>query len=261
MGGSLRFERDARDARVGVLTISHPGKHNAISVAMWRQLREIAVALDAMAPALHAVIVQGEGGEFAAGADIAEFPAFRFEADSLRDYHEGLVAPALAALRATEVPLLAAIAGACVGGGLEIAACCDLRIAQPGARFGVPVARLGFPMAPAEVAMVVEAAGPDLAAEFLLEARLIDGEAALRRGLVHRLAKDAAAEAWASAERIAALPTEVARANKRTLRQLRAGGPSAAEREAHFGYAASAAHREGITAFLERRQPDFDKLP
>ena len=80
----IRFERDARDARIGRLTLANPGKLNAISVAMWRELREHALALDAARPALHAVIVAGEGGAFAAGADIAEFPASRFDVATLR---------------------------------------------------------------------------------------------------------------------------------------------------------------------------------
>lgn len=262
--GSVAFERDAHDPRIARLTLSNPGKHNAIDVAMWRRLREVSAAIDAMAPALHAVIVRGEGGTFAAGADIAEFPAFRFETASLRDYHEGIVAPALAALKSTDVPLIAQIEGACVGGGLEIAACCDLRIAQPGARFGVPIAKLGFPMAPDELAVVLQAAGRDLAAEFLLEARLIDADEALRRGLLHRVVSDAALEAEATARRIAALPASVARANKRTLRQWQGAGPSPAERDDHFRYADSATHREGIEAFIARRAPDFqnnNKLP
>lgn len=257
MTGTLHFERDPRDARIGRLTIANPGRHNAIGEAMWRQLLDLAGQLDAMQPWLRAVIVQGEGGVFAAGADIREFPAIRFATDTLRGYHEGLVAPALAALRACDVPLLACIEGACVGGGLELACCCDLRIAGPDARFGIPIARLGFPMAPDEMAVVRAVASRETVAECLLEARLMDVEAALRRGLVQRVVPDAPAEAWASAQRMAALPPGVARANKRSLRQLETGVVTEAERARHFGYAASAAHREGVSAFLAGREPDF----
>ncbi|EWS60731.1 putative enoyl-CoA hydratase echA8 [Methylibium sp. T29-B] len=144
MSGSLHFARDPADPRIGVLTLSNAGKLNAIGVAMWRELGTLAATLDALQPTLHAVIVRGEGGDFAAGADIAEFPAHRFSTQALRDYHERLVAPALHALLATDVPLVAQIEGGCIGGGLEIAACCDLRIARRGARFGIPIAHLGF---------------------------------------------------------------------------------------------------------------------
>lgn len=256
--GSVRFERDAQDARIARITLSHPGKLNAISMAMWGALQTVAQGLDAQRPRLHAVIVRGEGADFAAGADIEEFPAQRFESAALRRYHEAVVAPALQALRATDVPLIAQIAGACIGGGLEIACCCDLRIAQTDARFGVPIARLGFPMAPDELAVVVDAVGRATAAEMLLEATLIDAAGALRRGVVQRVVGDAALEAEATARRIAALPASVARANKRTLRQLALGAVGAAERSAHFDYAAGAVHREGVSAFLARRAPDFN---
>lgn len=262
MSGSIRFERDGADARIGRITISNPRKLGAIGVAMWRELREIAAGLDGARPALHAVIVSGEGGHFAAGADIDEFSQFRFAVETLRDYHEGVIAPALHALLATDVPLVAQIEGSCFGGGLEIAACCDMRIARPDARFGAPIARLGFPMAPYELAVVLAVLGRAGAAELLLEAQPLDAKTALQRGFLHRLAADAGVEALATAQRIAQGPVSVARANKRSLRQLLRGGPSEAERRAHFGYAGSAVHRAGVAAFLERRSPDFDdELP
>lgn len=261
MSGSLHFARDPADPRIGVLTLSNAGKLNAIGVAMWRELGTLAATLDALQPTLHAVIVRGEGGDFAAGADIAEFPAHRFSTEALRDYHERLVAPALHALLATDVPLVAQIEGGCIGGGLEIAACCDLRIARRGARFGIPIAHLGFPMAPDELAVVLSAVGRANAAELLLEARLLDTDEALRRGLVQRVVDDVAAEAAATARRIAALPASVARANKRMLRQLLSGGPTDAERARHFGYADSATHLEGVQAFLDRRRPVFPDDP
>ncbi|WP_353091882.1 enoyl-CoA hydratase-related protein [Methylibium sp.] len=261
MSGALAFERDPGDPRIGVVTLSHPGKLNAISVAMWRELGALAATLDALQPNLHAVILRGEGGDFAAGADIAEFPVHRFSTEALRDYHERLVAPALQALLGTDVPLIAQIEGGCIGGGLEIAACCDLRIAQRGARFGIPIARLGFPMAPDELSVVLDVVGRASAAELLFEARLLDADEALQRGLVQRVVDDAGAEAHATAQRIAALPASVARANKRTLRQLQRGGPTEAERARHFGYAGSATHREGVQAFLGRRGPAFPDDP
>lgn len=254
MAGVVRFERHVGYPEIGLLTLAHPGKLNAISVAMWQRLRELAASFnDAVQPALAAVIVRGEGGNFAAGADIEEFPGFRFEAESLRRYHEDVIAPALAALLATDVPLVAQIEGACVGGGLEIACCCDIRIASPSARFGAPIAKLGFPMAPDELAVMLRVAGRDTAAELLLEAGFIDARAALQRGLLQRLADDCEAEALATAERILSLPLEVARANKRTLRQLQNGGPGAIERAHHFAYAGAAHHREGVARFLGER--------
>jgi enoyl-CoA hydratase/carnithine racemase len=258
MSGEVIRESTA-SAHIARVVLRHPGKLNAISVAMWRQLRALFVLLQAEDPlrAPRAVIVCGEGGHFAAGADIAEFPEFRFAPDTLRDYHENVIAPALQAALDCDIPLVAQIEGPCVGGGLEIAACCDLRIAARDARFGVPIARLGFPMAPGELLAVRRVVGDAVLRELLLEARLFDADAALARGLLHRVVDDARAEAWATAERIAELSPQAARLNKRSLRALTAGGLSEHERAAHFTYAGHAEHREGVAAFLAGRPARF----
>jgi enoyl-CoA hydratase len=255
--GDVRLELDAAHRGIAYLTFSHRNKLNAISESMWLRLRELAQTLDEHKPTLRAVVLRGEEGNFAAGADIAEFPSLRFEGLRLRHYHELVIAPALAALRSTDVPLIAQIEGACVGAGLEIAACCDIRVAAPDARLGVPIARLGFPMAPDELRVLVDCAGEATARELLLEAGLVDAGTALRRGIVHALADDVAAEALTRALRVAAGPASVARANKRTLRALRHGALSEEQRAQHFSYAASKTHREGVSAFLQSRRPDF----
>lgn len=120
-----------------------------MSLAMWRQLRTVfeQVRDD---PQLRCVLVRGEAGHFCAGGDIAEYPAFRFDTTQLRAFHEDTVWGALQAMLDCDVPLLAHIDGNCMGAGLEIASCCDVRIAGNTARFGAPIARLGFPMAPRE---------------------------------------------------------------------------------------------------------------
>jgi enoyl-CoA hydratase len=252
MAGSV--VREATDAHgVARVTLVNDGKRNAIDVAMWRALRSVAASL-ADDASLRAVIVRGAGGHFAAGADIEEFPRFRFDANTLREYHHGLVAPALQALLDSERPLVAQIDGACIGGGLEVAACCDLRIAARGASFGIPVARLGFPLAPAEAALLRGVVGDAVLRELLLEARLHDADAALQRGLVHRVVDDAQVDAEDAARRIAELPREVAAINKCTLGALRAGTPAPAHA---FDYAGAAHHREGIAAFLDKRAARF----
>ena len=243
------------------VTVSHPGKLNALSVAMWHGLREafapLAAATAAEGPRV--VIVAGEGGAFAAGGDIEEFPSFRFDTGTLRHFHEAVVAPALQAVLDCPLPVIACIEGPCVGGGLEIAACCDLRIASADSRFGIPIARLGFPLAPLEAQMVSRVVPLPLLAELLLEARLLDAAEALTRGLVHRVVPEgeAAAAAQDSARRMAALSPQAARLNKATLRQVARGGPTEAERLAHYAYADSAEHREGLAAFLDKRPPRF----
>ena len=141
-------------AGVARVIISHPGKLNALSVVMWCELRAIFDALNTAADPPRVVLLHGDGGHFVAGGDIEEFPSFRFDEQRLRHFHEEAVAPALQAMLNCDIPLVAQIDGACVGGGLEIAACCDLRICGRASRFGIPIARLGFPLAPSEAAIV-----------------------------------------------------------------------------------------------------------
>jgi enoyl-CoA hydratase/carnithine racemase len=261
MTGEVRFEHTSGDP-VARVTLSHAGKQNAISVAMWRALREGFQALQALpvAQAPRVVVVSGDGGHFAAGADIEEFPAFRFEQSSLRHYHDSVIAPALHAVLACDIPVLARIEGSCVGGGLEIASCCDIRLAAEGARFGAPIGRLGFPMAPGELQAIARVAAPATLRELLLEGRLLDAATALQRGLLHRVLPDTAAleaEVDASIARITTLSPHASRINKQTLRHMAAGTLGEAERLAHFGYADHPEHREGVEAFLAKRPPRF----
>lgn len=262
MSGSVTLQEAGADG-VATLTLAHPGKLNAIDIAMWRELRALLEALQARPAeaAPRVVIVRGDDGQFASGGDIAEFAGFRFDEARLRDFHERDVAPALHALLDCELPLVAQIEGSCIGGGFEIAACCDIRVCGAGSRFGAPIAKLGFPMAPGELEILVQVAPVPVLREMLLEARLLDAAAALHHGLVHAVvADDAVAEvAWQRARQIATLSPQALRLNKRTLRMLGRGGPTPGERHALFGYADSAEHREGIAAFLEKRPPRFQR--
>ena len=262
--GALHFQPTAGD-RIARVVLDHPGKLNAIDIAMWHELRRVFDALQALPPAAApgAVIVSGAGGEFASGGDIHEFATFRFDETKLHDFHEHIVAPALHAMLACDLPLFAQIDGACIGGGFEIAACCDIRISGTASRFGAPIAKLGFPMAPGELELLARVAAPAVLREMLIEARLFDAARALQLGLVHAVVADAevAVHTLQRAGAAAALSPQAARINKRTLRQLAAGGPSATQRRAHFDYAASAEHREGVTAFIDKRAPRFVRDP
>jgi enoyl-CoA hydratase len=241
------------------ITLANPGKLNALSAAMWRALREAVATLESDATT-RVIVVAGEGGQFASGGDIEEFPQFRFDAATLARFHEQDVLPALLALRDCELPLVAAIEGACIGGGLEIAACCDIRIAGASSRFGVPIAKLGFPMAPAELEIVSAVVGPTVLRELLIEARVLNAQEAAARGLLTRVVADSEvlAQAQAAAERIAALSPQALRLNKRALREFTFPTlSSAAQRAAHYGYAPTNEHREGLAAFNEKRPPRF----
>lgn len=259
VSGRVRLEPGGDDG-IARITLDHPGKLNALSVAMWRELREHFEALQALPGGVRVVIVAGAGGNFAAGGDIESFPDFRFDEATLRSFHEDVVLPALQAMLACDVPLVAQIDGACIGGGLEIAVCCDIRIAGAGSRFGVPIAKLGFPMAPAELEIVAAVIGARLLREMLIEARVLGAESAWAHGVVTRVVADerVAAEARETAERIARLSPQALRLNKRVLRGFATPALSgAAERAPHYSYADSAEHREGLAAFQQKRPPQF----
>ena len=252
---------EATDASgVATLRISNPGKMNALSLGMWRELRAVFDAVLHAAEPPRVIVVRGADREFVAGADIEEFPQFRFEPESLAAYHEDVVAPALHAMLDCDIPLVAHIEGACIGGGLEIAACCDLRLCEPESRFGVPIARLGFPMAPAEVEIVSHIVGQTLLREMLIEARLLGATEAHERGIVTRvIAADALeAEVQRVALHIASLSPQAMRLNKRVLRAFaRPTFSEPADRAAHYAYADSDEHREGLQAFIEKRPAKF----
>lgn len=244
-----------REGALAWVTLSHPGKLNAMSRAMWRALRQVFTALP-MDATLRCVVLRGEGGHFCAGGDISEYPGFRFETESLRAFHEDEVWAGLQAVLDCDVPVVAQIEGACMGAGVEMAACCDIRIAGESARFGAPIAKLGFPMAPREAALVAGAVGAATAREMLLEAAVLGAPEMKQRGFLNRLRPDTevAAEAEATAWRIAALAPQAARLNKRTFRTLAAATPVFADA---YAYANSAEHHEGIDAFLQKRKPVF----
>jgi len=243
------------------VTLANSGRLNAMTRAMWRELREVFERL-AQLPALRCVVVGGEGGAFCAGGDISEYPSFRFEVEQLRAFHEDEVWAALAAMLACELPLVACIEGACMGAGLEIASCCDIRLAGESAKFGAPIAKLGFPMAPREAALVQGAIGDVLARDMLLAASVHGAERLRDAGFLLRVLPDAElrAEVLAHANRIAALAPAAARLNKATFAALRQAGAQAGVAPllaTAYDYADSAEHREGIAAFLAKRPPVF----
>jgi enoyl-CoA hydratase/carnithine racemase len=208
---------------------------------------------------VRAVRVAGEGGHFCSGGDIAEYTDFRFHTDGLRDFHENDVWGGLSAMLACDLPLVAQIEGHCMGAGLEIASCCDIRLAGQGARFGAPIAKLGFPMAPREAELVARELGLSTARQMLLEAAVLDAPTLLARGFLHSVVPDAdvPTEALERVRRITRLSPQAARLNKQTLRALSAGASAEGLLPAAYDYADSAEHREGIAAFLSKRPPLF----
>ncbi|HRP22765.1 MAG TPA: enoyl-CoA hydratase-related protein [Thauera sp.] len=248
------------NAGVATVSLHNPAKLNAVNAAMWRGL---SAAMQGIAAddSVRCVILRGAGDEaFAAGGDIEEFRSVRATVDDALHYHEDLVASALDAIRHCAVPTVAAIRGACVGGGLEIAGCCDIRIAGESSRFGAPINRLGFSMYPGEMAGLLALVGPAVVLEILLEGRILDAREALQKGLLSRVVDDEKVfeEAAATATRICAGAPLVSRWHKQWVRRLMAGGAlSEAERRQAFDFLATEDYREGLSAFLEKRTPVF----
>jgi enoyl-CoA hydratase len=247
-----------RDGGVATVTLSHRGKLNAIDVAMWHALRDAFNALSTQTE-LRCVIVCGADGNFAAGADIEEFPAMRTTAQQGMHYHEDVIAPALQAIVECLHPTVAAIDGVCVGGGLEIACACDLRIAAPDARFGIPINRLGFSLAPRELQGLLQLIGKARTLEILLEGRVFSAAEAVEKGLVQRVAEDVHGAANEAATRIAKGAPLAARANKQMVRRLtpQTAPLDAAELQAAFSILDSDDYREGVQSFIARRDPSF----
>lgn len=259
MSGQVLLQQVQGMAQV---TLSNPARFNAMTRAMWQSLRTVFEDLQQQ-PGVRCVLVQGDGAHFCAGGDISEYPDFRFDPEQLRHFHEQEVWGALQAMLNCDVPLVAQIRGNCMGAGLEIASCCDIRLAADGARFGAPIAKLGFPMAPRESALVVRELGLAVARRMLLEAAVLNAEDMQRCGFLSQVLPldQLLAQAQIRAQHIAALAPQAASLNKQTLRALNssseAGALVALVASQAYAYADSAEHREGITAFLEKRPPVF----
>ncbi|MCB1961051.1 MAG: enoyl-CoA hydratase/isomerase family protein [Rhodocyclaceae bacterium] len=246
--------------RIVTVILDNPGKRNAIDAAMWQMLRDTLLRASDD-PEVRCVLIRGAGDEaFAAGGDIEEFATVRATVEDALHYHDTLVASALEAIRQCPIPTIAAIRGACIGGGLEIAGCCDIRIAGHSARFGAPINRLGFSMYPGEMAGLLDLVGPAVLLEILLEGRILDAQEAYAKGLVSRVVDDHAVidAARATAARIAAGAPLVARWHKHWVHRLmRADALSEAEKRAAFDFLETDDYREGMAAFAAKRDPKF----
>ncbi len=266
MTGTIRVEQVGA---VATVTISHAARFNAMSRLMWRELRAVFEQLQ-VSTEVRCIVIRGEGAHFCAGGDISEYASFRFEEASLRDFHENDVWGALNAMLSCDVPMIAHIDGNCMGAGVEIASCCDIRLASSAARFGAPIAKLGFPMAPREAALVTREVGLTIARQMLLEATLFSAEDMKACGFLSRVIDPEAlhAHVQSSAQRVADLAPGAARANKQTLRALNAPLNSVVAQEnrtdvtsvhlnSPYAYANSLEHREGVQAFIDKRKPCF----
>ena len=246
---------------VATLAFNNPDRHNAVSLEMWQAVRE---ALDGFAedPAVRVLVLQGAGGKaFVSGADISKFETERASEEAVRAYEE-VTEAAYAALLDFPKPSIALIQGYCVGGGVNLAVCCDLRICNEAARFAVPAARLGLGYGLRQVRRVVDLIGPAFAKEILLTARQFDASEAYAMGLVNRVVPDERIESFVAnyAEAIAGNAPLTVAALRRTVDEAvkdpdeRDEALCARMVKACFD---SNDYREGRRAFLEKRRPNF----
>lgn len=247
------------EGEIATLILNNPEKLNAINLAMWQQISEN-MAKIASDSSIRCIILRGAGSEaFAAGGDLEEFVTARSTLEQALRYH-GEVAAALNAIADCPHPTVALIQGACIGGGLEIAGVCDLRIAGEGAKFGAPINKLGFSMYPGEMEGLLRLAGPTVIKEILLEGRILSAREAYEKGLLTRVVGDGQVEdeAYATARRICQGAPLVAGWHKQWIRRLLDGRTlSDEEKSASFAFLATEDYKEGLSAFLEKRKPAF----
>jgi enoyl-CoA hydratase/carnithine racemase len=249
----------SRDGLVATVVLNRPEKLNALTKTMWRDLGH---AIDALSAddQLRCIIVRGAGEKaFSPGNDIAEFRTERANKKQAMEYGH-LMHTTARALAHCRHPLVAEIHGVCVGGGLEIAALCDLRICGESSRFGAPIKNLGLVMAYPEIVPLVRLVGSDVALEILLEGRIFDAAEAREKRLVTRVVPDdrVSDEARATAERIAEGAPLVARWHKKFVRRLADTEPvTPQEYDECFDCFDSEDFRIGYNAFLQKCKPEF----
>lgn len=248
-----------REDAIATVVLNNPDKLNAMSYPMWMRLGEIMRELDAD-ETLRAVVLRGAGEKaFAAGADISEFETTRTNAKVARQYGDK-IDTAMRAVHECRHPTLAMIHGVCVGGGLEVASQCDLRICGESSRFGIPINKLGLVVAYAEMEALIDLAGRATALEILLEGRVFGAAEAKEKGLVTRVVPDdrVEEESLATARRIAAGAPLVARWHKKFARRL-ADPRALSDAERNEGYACfdTEDYRIGFRAFLAGQKPEF----
>jgi enoyl-CoA hydratase len=250
-------ERRGEQGEILWLTLNRPQARNALTFGMYDRIRELAEEVNAD-PAVRVVVFTGAGGRaFAAGTDISQFRAFDSEQDALA--YEERMDRVLTALEGVKVPTLAAIAGACTGGGAGIAAACDLRICTPSLRFGFPIARtLGNTLSLGNFVRLSALLGMGRVKDLIFTARLVEAEEAVTIGLVSEVVPsedDLEPRALELAGLLASHAPLTLQTTKEALRRIRAqlappGGGSDLVLKAYM----SEDFKEGIEAFFAKRK-------
>jgi enoyl-CoA hydratase/carnithine racemase len=248
-----------KEGAVGWLVFNNPERRNAVSLEMWQA---IAAVLDDFAAdsAIRVVALTGAGDKaFASGADISQFEKHRADAQGVQRYDQ-ISGAAMQRLKSAEKPTLAMIRGYCLGGGLNIAAVCDLRIAADDARFGIPAAKMGLGYKAEAMKALVDLVGPAFTREIMITARQFIAAEALAMGLVHKVVPVAELESVTRqyCDMIAANAPMTIRTAKRVIREVTRAEHDAAACAAWVKECFdSEDYAEGRKAFMEKRKPVF----
>lgn len=251
-----------RMGSVGYMIFNRPERRNAVSLEMWHAIPQVMARFDAD-PDIRSIVLAGAGGDaFIAGADISEFEGQRKDAAAALAYEERNTA-AYRAIADSPKSVIAMIDGYCIGGGVAIAAACDIRIAADGATFGIPAARLGLAYPPFAVALLLRAVTPSKAKLLIHSARRVSAAEALAFGLVDQVVAGADLEAHV-AELTRAIadnaPLTIAAANATIDATFAQGNVEDTARSAILRCFDSSDYQEGRKAFMEKRRPVFRGL-
>jgi enoyl-CoA hydratase/carnithine racemase len=246
---------------VGWLTFNNPARRNAISIDMWEAMPKVMDRFE-QDPEIRVIVISGAGDKaFVSGADVSQYEKQRSTADAVQ-YYEGIAEGAQLRFQNSDKVLIAMIRGYCLGAGVNISLCCDLRLAADDARLGIPAAKLGLGYRASSLKNLVDTIGPANAREVLLTGRQFSADEAKAMGFVHRVAPVAGLEALVLEH--CAMISENApltmRTSKRIVRELTKSSPA-------FDAQACAAlvkqcfdsqdYVEGRRAFMEKRKPVF----
>lgn len=245
---------------VAEVILDQPQRRNALSLAMWAELPRLMDEANSN-PDVKVILLHGGGaGVFAAGADISEFPAIYGTPDAARETGR-TIARALDAIEHSPKPVIAAIEGACVGGGVSLAVAADLRVAATSASFGITPAKLGLLYPPADIDRLLRLVGPGAAKRLLFTGRIFDCAQAREMGLVDEIVDGPTVlpAARALAQEIAGVSQWSVRAAKDMIRRLQAGLPSDSPdaEDAFVDGFANPDFAEGVSAFIGKRRPDW----
>jgi enoyl-CoA hydratase len=246
-----------QDGPVMTITLNRPEKYNALTFGMYTRLREICESIEP-GGAVRAIIVTGAGQKaFAAGTDIAQFRDFKTPADGIA--YEENADVVLTAIEKCPVPMIAAISGACTGGGAAIAACCDMRIGTKDMRYGFPIARtLGNCLSAKSLQRLTNLVGAPRVIDLIFTSRLVNADEAHASNLVTELLDSheaLMARAKELAHQIAGYAPLTLSTTKELMRRIREAAPKVDDSDLVSKVYTSADFREGLDAFLTKRKP------